>query len=121
MKTTMTNFLKPNRLSMLVLFLFAAVPNANAVTCADYDQVQLGMLRSEVVKLLGEGSERIWGRDMAGAPPVWIKENGDTEYVKWKNSDHGYLQVGFKDGKVLTIVGSNLPGKSMKNPAACKQ
>ena len=85
---------------------------AKTVTLANYHRIMEGMTTQEVEAILDRGEERdpSMARTYTIAMANRIASSNDPmpdKYLFWRRRDGAVIEIGFKEGKVLTI-GTNL-------------
>lgn len=76
-------------LCVLCLALVGCASEIEAISKADYDQISVGMTRSEVVAIIGEGDEST------------VPGPADVKTCLWQNTDGSYIDTTFRDGKLV--------------------
>jgi hypothetical protein len=96
----------------VVAFYWIDHQKARSITLANYHQIMEGMTTQQVEEILGKGEERdpsmkrtytisLGNRVFSGKEPL------PDKYLVWRRRGGGVIELGFKEGKVLT-TGTNL-------------
>jgi hypothetical protein len=96
----------------VVAFYWIDHQKAKSITLANYHRIMEGMTAQEVEEILGQGEERDPSMKrnytLAMANRIFSgKEPMPDKYLVWLKRSGGVIEIGFKEGKVLT-TGTNL-------------